>query len=123
MADNINSFEKLDAWKAARELTNEVYAYCRREPLCRDFGLCDQIRRAAVSAMNNVAEGWESLPPAEKVQFYNVTRRSCGEVRSMSYVLLDNNFINTAEQLDLCNHAVRTGKLVSGRMRSAERRK
>ncbi len=112
------SFEDLDAWKAARELTNEVYAHCRREPLSRDFGLCDQLRRAAVSAMNNIAEGWESYHVAEKLQFYNFARRSCGEVRSMSYVLLDNQFVSAAEHTALRDRCIRTGQLISGLIRS-----
>ncbi len=59
-------FENSAAWKAARELTNEVYSLCHRNPLAKDFGLRDQLQRAAVSVMNNVAEGWESLHVAEK---------------------------------------------------------
>src|SRR5271155_2486503 len=70
-------FENSEAWKSARMLTNEVYIPCRREPLARDFGLRDQLQRAAVSVMNNVAEGWESLHVAEKRQAYNIARRSC----------------------------------------------
>jgi four helix bundle protein len=116
------SFEDLDAWKAARDLTNEAYRLARREPLSRDFGLCDQFRRAALSVMNNIAEGWESLHLAEKRQFYNWARRSCGEVRSMSYVLLDNNFITPQEQIALLASCVRTGKLVSGLIRSLDNR-
>ena len=116
-------FEELDAWKAARELTTFVYRFCRREGLCRDFGLCDQLRRASVSVMNNIAEGWESLHPAEKVQFYNVARRLCGEVRSMSYVLVDNEYISADEHLELYSRCVSCGRLVSGLIRSAERRK
>jgi len=116
---NILQFEDLDAWKRARELTNEIYALCRRERLARDYGLCDQLRRASVSVMNNIAEGWESRHPAEKVQFFNVARRSCGEVRSMSYVLLDNHFITEAEQRLLRERVVRSGQLVSGLIRSA----
>jgi four helix bundle protein len=112
------SFEDLDAWKAARELTNEIYALCRRDPLSRDFGLCDQLRRAAVSIMNNLAEGWESFHAAEKTQFYNIARRSCGEVRSMTYLLLDNHFISEGEHRDLLNRCIRSGQLVSGLMRS-----
>ena len=112
------SFEELDAWKAARELTNEVYALCRREPLCRDFGLCDQLRRAAVSVMNNIAEGWESYHVGEKIQFYNIARRSCGETRSMSYVLLDNQFISTVEHTAFRDRCVRSGQLISGLIRS-----
>jgi four helix bundle protein len=116
------SFEDLDAWKSARELTNVVYALCRREPLSRDFGLTDQLRRAAVSIMNNLAEGWESFHAAEKTQFYNIARRSCGEVRSMSYVLLDNPFVSESEHRDLLNRCIRTGQLISGLMRSLKSR-
>jgi len=111
-------FENSDAWKSARQLTNEVYAFCRREPLAKDFGLRDQLQRAAVSLMNNVAEGWESLHRAEKRQAYNIARRSCGEVRSMTYVLLDNKYISTTEQTALLQLCVQSGKLVSGLIRS-----
>jgi four helix bundle protein len=111
-------FENSEAWKSARVLTNEVYSHCRREPLEHDFGLCDQLQRAAVSVMNNVAEGWESLHVAEKRQAYNIARRSCGEVRSMSYPLLDNQFINAAEQEKLLSQCIQTGKLISGLTRS-----
>jgi four helix bundle protein len=111
-------FESSEAWKQARTLTNLVYGYGRREPLTRDFGLRDQIQRAAVSVMNNVAEGWESLHAAEKRQAYNIARRSCGEVRSMSYVLLDNRFISETEHNELTSFCVQTGKLTSGLIRS-----
>ena len=111
-------FENSEAWKSARVLTNEAYSFCRREPLSRDFGLRDQLQRAALSVMNNVAEGWESLHVAEKRQAYNIARRSCGEVRSMTYVLLDNKFISAAEQSKLLAQCIGTGKLISGLIRS-----
>jgi four helix bundle protein len=111
-------FENTEAWKQARILTNTDYGLCRREPLARDFGLRDQLQRAAVSVMNNVAEGWESLHVAEKRQAYNFARRSCGEVRSMSYVLLDNHFISGSEHAALTAGCVQAGKLVSGLIRS-----
>jgi len=116
------SFEDLDAWQAARELANEVYRLCRREPLACDFGLCDQLRRASVSVMNNIAEDWESLHLAEKKQFYNWSRRSCGEVRSMTYVLLDNEFVTPAERHSLLGQCIRVGKLVSGVIRALDNR-
>ena len=119
---NVAQFEDLDAWKVARALTDDIYTLCRREPLVRDFGLCDQLRRAAVSVMNNISEGWESRHPAEKIQFYNFARRSCGEVRSMSYVMLDGGFISESEQRKLRDHCIRSGMLVSGMIRSAENR-
>lgn len=117
------SFEELDAWQMARTLTNRVYETCRTEPLCRDYGLADQLRRAAVSIMNNIAEGWESIGIGEKRQAYNYARRSCGEIRSMTYVLLDNHFIQQEVQELLLNHCIRTGKLISGLIRALERRR
>jgi four helix bundle protein len=111
-------FENSEAWKSARDLTNLIYQFCRREPLAKDFGLRDQLQRAAVSVMNNVAEGWESLHVAEKRQAYNIARKSCGEVRSMTYVLFDNKFINAAGQEKLQLQCVQTGKLISGLIRS-----
>jgi four helix bundle protein len=116
------TFEDLDAWKAARELTNEASRLARREPMSRDFGLCDQFRRAALSVMNNIAEGWKSLHVAEKKQFYNWVRRSCGEVRSMCYVLLNNKFISPEKQQALLSFSIRAGKLVSGLIRSWDNR-
>jgi four helix bundle protein len=115
-------FENSEAWKSARDLTNEVYRCCRREPLAKDFGLRDQLQRAAVSVMNNVAEGWESLHVAEKRQAYTIVRRSCGEVRSMSYVLLDNKFINAPGQEKFQLQCIQTGKLISGLIRSLDSR-
>ncbi len=111
-------FENSEAWKSARMLTNETYSLCRRDPLAKDFGLRDQLQRAAVSVMNNVAEGWESLHVAEKRQAYNIARRSCGEVRSMTYVLLDNKFISATEQTNLQKLCIQSGKLISGLIRS-----
>jgi len=104
-------FENSGAWKAARVLTKQVYSLCQRSPLSKDFGLSDQLQRAAVSVMDDVAEGWESLHLAEKRQAYNFARRSCGEVRSMSCVLSDNKFITVPEQANLLQLCVQSGKL------------
>ncbi len=68
--------------------------------------------------MNNIAEGWESLHIGEKRQAYNIARRSCGEVRSMTYVLIDNKFISVTEQTNLLKLCIQTGKLISGLIRS-----
>src|SRR6266536_3303740 len=110
--------ENSKPWRPAPERRNRIYQSCRREPLAKDFGLRDQLQRAATSVMNNIAEGWESLPAAEKRQAYNIARRSCGEVRSMTYVLLDNRFVTSAEQQTLLTQCVHTGKLITGLIRS-----
>ena len=72
--------------------------------------------------MNNLAEGWETLRIAEKRQAYNYARRSCGEVRSMSYLLLDNTYISESEQNNFLELFIKTGKLISGLMRSHKSR-
>jgi len=84
------TFEDLDAWKKSRKLVSAIYTLTRDAALSRDFGLCGQIQRAAVSVMSNVAEGFERTHTAEKLQAYNVARASCGEVRSLAYVIEDN---------------------------------
>lgn len=83
-------FEDLEAWQAARRMVNLVYGMTREESLSRDFGLKDQIQRAAVSVMTNIAEGFERQGSQEKLHFYNIAKASRGEVRSLLYVIQDN---------------------------------
>jgi len=122
MGDRLETFEQLEAWKTAREMVQLVYANFRRAQASKDFGLRDQVQRAAVSAMTNVAEGFERLHPAEKVQFYNVARASCGEVRSLSYVMLDAGYVSTGEHAQLLSLVAQTGRLISGLLRSTRTR-
>jgi len=122
MADRIKSFEELEAWKTARELVRLEYSVFRRAPADRDFGLKDQVQRAAVSAMTNVAEGFERIHSAEKLQFCSIARASCGEVRSLSYVMLDANYISEPEHKRLLDLVAQTGRLVSGLIRSTRAR-
>jgi len=122
MADRIDNFEQLEAWRTARELVRTIYAFFRRKPAALDFGLRDQVQRAAVSAMTNIAEGFERVHPVEKMQFYNVARASCGEVRSLSYVMLDAGYISDAEHKTLLELVALTGRLVSGLIRSTRAR-
>ena len=122
MADRITNFEQLEAWRTARELVRFVYSVFRRKPAAVDFGLRDQVQRAAVSAMTNIAEGFERLHPAEKMQFYNIARASCGEVRSLSYVMLDATYISNQEHETLLSLVAQSGRLISGLLRSTRAR-
>ena len=115
-------FENTEAWKSVRALTNAVYSHCRREQLSGDFGLRDQLQRAAVSVMNNRAEGWASLHLLEKRQAYNIARRSCGEVRSMTNVLVDNQYVTPTEQAALLALCLPAGKLITDLIRSLDAR-
>jgi four helix bundle protein len=122
MADRIENFEQLETWRTARELVRAAYSFFRRKPAALDFGLRDQVQRAAVSAMTNIAEGFERVHPGEKLQFYNVARASCGEVRSLSYVMLDAGYISDTEHQKLLELVAQTGRLVSGLIRSTRAR-
>lgn len=113
-------FEDLQAWQRARELTNAVYRICRDKPLSGDFGLRDQIQRAAVSSMNNVAEGFERQGKQEKWHFYNIAKGSAGEVRSLTYVVLDNNLAPSDAVTAIQTLTSEVGALIYGLMRSTK---
>lgn len=87
----IQRFEELLCWQRSRELTKEIY---RAFLNCRDFGLKDQIQRAAVSVMSNIAEGFERGTQAEFVNFLYIAKGSAGEVRSQLYIALDVGYLN-----------------------------
>jgi len=123
MADSLHTFEGLEAWQSGRELTRLAYGCFRRAPAARDFGLRDQVQRAAVSAMTNIAEGLARMHLQEKTQFYNVARASCGEVRSLSYVMLDAGYITGGEPNRIQQAAILTGRLLTCLLRSTEARK
>jgi four helix bundle protein len=114
----------LEAWQQARYLVNEIYSLTRENSsLSKDFGLTDQVRRAAVSIMSNVAEGFERTHLPEKIQFYNIARGSTGEVRSLLYVISDNYPQSAPVAERLRSTAISVGKLVSGLLRSTEGRR
>ena len=85
----ITRFEEIEAWKTARELTNMIYSMTDKGLIARDFGLRDQIRRAAVSVMSNIAEGFESQTSAQFIRYLSIAKASAGEVRSQLYVTKD----------------------------------
>jgi len=109
-------FEEIECWKRARELTREVYSVSSKSPFSRDFGLKDQIRRASVSVMSNIAEGFDRNGTAEFVQFLATAKASAAEVRCQLYVAIDQGYIPEAEFLKLSQLASETGKMVGGLM-------
>jgi four helix bundle protein len=89
----IERFEDIEAWKLAREITVAVYRATDVEGFNKDFGLRDQIRRAAGSIMHNIAEGFDAGSNAEFMRFLNYAKRSCTEVQSELYVALDRRYL------------------------------
>ena len=99
----IKNFEDLEIWQIARRLTQEVYTLAQTSKFARDYGLRDQMRRAAVSIMSNIAEGFERGGNQEFGQFLYVAKASCGELRSQVYVALDQKYIDqqTANEMTM----------------------
>src|SRR5437867_10546858 len=93
----IERFEDIEAWKLARELTRRIYDTTEKGEFARDFGLRDQIRRAAGSVMHNIAEGFDAGSNAEFVRFLQYAKRSCTEVQSQLYVALDRKYVSESE--------------------------
>jgi four helix bundle protein len=92
MGKKVEKFEDLVVWQMGREIARDIYSLTTAVGQ-RDFGFCDQIRRAAVSIMNNVAEGYERGSNKDFAKFLFIARGSCGEVRSMLYVAMDQHYI------------------------------
>jgi len=89
----VNRFEDLEAWKKSRELVAEIYKISLRGPLNRDFGLKNQLCRAAVSSMSNIAEGFTRNSDKDFAHFLDIARASVSEVKSLLYVALDVEYI------------------------------
>ena len=102
----IERFEDIESWQSARKLTNEIYSISNEERFNKDFGLKDQIRRASVSIMANIAEGFDSKSNKAFINFLNYSYRSASEVQSLLYVANDQKYIldTTFDELyKLCN--------------------
>ncbi|MFZ1279569.1 MAG: four helix bundle protein [Ignavibacteriaceae bacterium] len=90
----VNSFEDLQVWKDSRILVKSIYQLTSDGKFSKDFGLREQIQRASVSIMNNIAEGFERNNNKEYVKFLGYSKGSAGEVRSMLYVAIDLGYIS-----------------------------
>lgn len=123
MAKRIERFEDFIAWQKARVLTSDIYRVTNDGPFARDFGLKDQIRRAAVSSMSNLAEGFERGQPGEFHQFLSISKGSCAELRSQLYVALDANYIKQGTFEVLMKQASEVGQILGGLRLSVERRR
>lgn len=93
----ITRFEEIKAWQTARGLTNLIYDLSDNHPFNRDFGLRDQMRRAAVSILSNIAEGFESRTQAQFIDYLGRAKGSAGELRAQAYIALDRKYINKTQ--------------------------
>jgi len=107
----IKRFEDIIAWQKAKVLTVEIYKLFAE---CKDYGFKDQIQRASVSIMNNIAEGYERKSNNEFKYFLYISKGSSGEVRSMLYLAERLNKISKSEFVSLYKMSEEISKILSG---------
>ncbi|MBU0596625.1 four helix bundle protein [Patescibacteria group bacterium] len=106
-----NKFEEILAWQKAGQLSVEIYKIFQDN---KDFSFRDQIRRAVISIMNNIAEGFERKSNKEFAHFLFIAKGSCGEVRSMLYIGLKLEYISEEQFKSLHFRSVEISKMLSG---------
>lgn len=121
--EHVQRFEDLIAWQKARELCVAIYKVTRQGPFARDFGLANQIQRAAVSTMSNVAEGFERGNRGEFQQFLSIAKSSCGEVRSQLYVAHDVGYLPAPTFQKLLALGEEVGRIIGGLRASVARQR
>ena len=99
----MRNFEELRVWQDARVLVNDIYKTMSN---CKDFGFKDQLQRAAVSIMNNIAEGSESGSDSLFVRYLKISKASCGEVRSMLFLCEDLQYCSVEASIILRNKTI-----------------
>ncbi len=114
----IKRFEDIVAWQEARKLVKRVYQITRKGEFRKDFGLRDQIQRASVSSMTNIAEGFDCESNVEFARFLVIARRSAVEVQSLLYTALDTEYIDEAVFKEMYDQAAKTKAIIHALKRS-----
>jgi len=113
----VRSFQELDAWKLGRVLAKEIYKETSTGNFSKDFGLKDQVRRAAVSVVSNIAEGFERNGDKQFIQFLYMAKGSIGELRTQLCIASDLGYLTEETFEKLWNMATRIGEIISGLIR------
>lgn len=111
MENKIEKFEDIIAWQKSRQMTTEIYRLFINS---KNFSFRDQLQRASVSVMNNIAEGFERKGDKEFKYFLYIAKGSCGEVRSMIYLALDLGYISKEEFNHLHELSSEISRILSG---------
>lgn len=114
MMANIEKFEDIEAWKHSRAVAKLIYEITSRESFSKDFALVNQMRRASISVVSNIAEGFERNGDKEFVQFLLIAKGSCGEVRAQLYIALDQNYLDQNTFGAINSKLTETSRMISG---------
>ena len=109
----VNSFEELEVWKLARVLAGKIHSFAAEGDFCKDYGFKDQIQRAAVSIVSNVAEGFERQSNNQFLHFLDIAIGSAGEVRARLYLAFDFGYIDRQQFLDATSDAKKIGRMLT----------
>jgi four helix bundle protein len=112
--NKLKRFEELKCWQAARSLVKEVYTMCRNGELSKDFETKGQFKKAALSTMNNIAEGFGRFSEADFIRFLDYSQSSALEVQSMTYVLEDMDYIPKKQAESIRRQAEQTKAITLG---------
>ena len=114
----IQKFEDLECWQQARNLVNLVYTAVKsNEEFQKDFRLSGQITGAAISVMNNTAEGWASQSNPEFIRFLTYSRRSSAETQNCAYIALDQQYISDEVFREIYEQGLKTIQIIDGFLR------
>ena len=105
----ITTFEDLEIWKEGMRISIKIYEILKS---CKDYGLKDQMQRAAVSVPSNIAEGFERQTNKEFIQFLYIAKGSCGELRTQLYLAKELNYIDKENFINLLNEAKRLSSML-----------
>ena len=117
----IENFEDLRVWQKGIELTKKIYVVTSKGEISRDFGLKDQLRRAAVSVPTNVAEGFERRSGKEYINFLNIAKGSARELRSLLRVAREVSYLEEKTYLELYNQAKELSRMLASQIKAIDR--
>ena len=110
----IERFEDIQAWQKARELVTRIYSMTNKGDFAKDYGLKDQLRRASVSVMSNISEGYARQTDKEFAQFLYIALGSAAEVQSLLYTAQDLNYISKEEFDNIYELGSEVARLIAG---------
>ena len=119
----IRQFEDLPVWQDARKLTRKIYQVTKKHSFSQDLRLKSQLQSSSVSAMSNIAEGFEYQSKRQFIKYLYIAKGSAGELRSQLYVAFDNEYITESELDELKNEATAISKQCSGLITYLEQHK